>query len=745
MIGETISHYKILEKLGEGGMGVVYKAEDTKLKRTVALKFLPPELTRDPEAKQRFIHEAQAASALDYSNICTIYEIDETGDNQLFISMACYGGQNLREKIEKGPLKLEETIDIGIQIAQGLSKAHEKGIVHRDIKPGNILITEDGQVKIVDFGLAKLRGRTKLTKTGTALGTVAYMSPEQSRGKEVDHRTDIWSLGVVLYEMLTGQMPFKGDYEQAVVYSILNEEPEPITNLRSDVPTELQQVMQKAMQKEPTERYASMAELLTDLKSMKKDLQIEDARSLAEKEKPLPSIAVLPFVNMSADPEQEYFCDGMSEELINALTKIENLRVPARTSAFAFKGEKIDVREIGRKLSVATVLEGSVRKAGNRLRIAAQLINVADGYHLWSERFDRELDDVFAIQDEISMAIVNNLKVRLLRDEEEKLVKRHTRDPEAYNLYLKGLYFSFKASPEGMEKVLQYFRKAIDKDPDFALTYTGVANVFLALGIFSLRPTKEILPKAKAALDKALHLDDTLAEAHANAALMAFWIEWDWRAAENHFKKALALNPRLASCRAWYAWYQLAMGRFDKAISELKRAQELDPLMPLWYSQGTGIHLTVGNLDEAMNQFHKAIELDPNFGLAYFHVGRVYFLKGMMEEAISAFKKMLGLTPYPGWAECYLGMIYHLQGKKENAENLLEEIIERKKKTYVSSVCIAILCHELGKLELAYEFYEKAIEERDILMPFIKVHPEHEKHRSDPQFKSLLKKMSLDK
>jgi len=745
MVGLTISHYKILEKIGEGGMGVVYKAEDTKLKRTVALKFLPPEMTRDPEAKKRFVHEAQTASALEHNNICTIHEIDETEDGQMFIAMACYEGKSLKERIEHEPLKLEKTIDIAIQLGQGLSEAHVKGVVHRDIKPGNILISEDGQVKIVDCGLAKLRGRTKLTKTGTALGTVAYMSPEQSRGKEVDHRTDIWSLGVVLYEMLTGQMPFKGDYEQAVVYSILNEEPELITNLRRDVPTELQQVMQKAMQKEPTERYANLAELLTDLKSIRKNLQIEDARSLAETEKPLPSIAVLPFVNMSADPEQEYFCDGMAEELINALTKIENLRVPARTSAFAFKGEKIDVREIGRKLSVATVLEGSVRKAGNRLRIAAQLINVADGYHLWSERFDRELDDVFAIQDEISMAIVNNLKVRLLRDEEEKLVKRHTRNPEAYNLYLKGLYFSFKASPEGMEKALQYFREAIDKDPDFALPYTGVANVFLALGIFSLRPTKEVLPEVKAALNKALQLADTLAEAHANAALMAFWFEWDWRAAENHFKKALALNPKLASCRAWYAWYQLAMGRFDEAISELKRAQELDPLMPLWYSQGTGIHLTVGNLDEAMDQFHKAIELDPNFGLAYFHVGRVYFLKGMMEEAISAFKKMLGLTPYPGWAECYLGMIYHLQGKKENAENLLEELIERKKKSYVSSVCIAILCHELGKLELAYEFYEKAIEERDILMPFIKVHPEHEKHRSDPQFKSLLKKLSLNK
>jgi len=439
MINKIISHYKILEKLGEGGMGVVYKAQDTKLKRIVALKFLTPQALGNKEERIRFFNEAQTAALLDHPNICTIYEIDEVND-QIFIATAYVEGESLKQKLESGPLKLEEALKIAIQVAEGLKEAHDKDIVHRDIKSANIMVTNKGQAKIMDFGLAKSTVGIPETKTEVTMGTVAYMSPEQASGEDADQRTDIWSLGVVLYEMLSGQLPFKGDYNQALMYSILNQKPESIKTLRSNVPLELEQIINKALGKSPDSRYQSAKEICIELKNVSKS-------SESVKEKSQPSIAVLPFVNLSADPEQEYFCDGMAEEIINALTHVEGLRVVARTSAFSFRGKVIDIREIGKMLNVKTLLEGSVRKAGNQIRIAAQLVNVADGYHLWSERYDRDIgqlccpEDIFAIQDEISLAIVDNLKVKLFGEEKEKLIKRHTEDIDAYSLYLKGRYF----------------------------------------------------------------------------------------------------------------------------------------------------------------------------------------------------------------------------------------------------------------------------------------------------------------
>lgn len=401
LIGKTFSHYKIIEKIGEGGMGVVYKAEDTKLKRTAALKFLRPDLTRDTEAKERFIQEAQAAAALDHPNICTVYEIDET-EGHTCIAMAYVEGRSLKEKMAAGPFEWDEALGVISQVAEGLRAAHKKGITHRDIKPANIMLTEEGLAKIMDFGLAKLSWGADLTKTATVMGTVAYMSPEQARGEKVDQRTDLWSLGCVLYEMLAGQRPFRDVHDQATIYSILNEEPEPISRFRKDLPADAEKILEMCLRKDPQDRYGDMEALLSDLKPAARMDKTQTMRSLPRQEEP-PSVAVLPFVNMSADPEQDYFCDGLAEELINSLTKLKDIRVVARTSAFVFKGKAIDVREIGRKLNVEKVLEGSVRKSGNKLRITAQLINVADGYHLWSEKFDREMEDIFAIQDEISI------------------------------------------------------------------------------------------------------------------------------------------------------------------------------------------------------------------------------------------------------------------------------------------------------------------------------------------------------
>ena len=454
MIGQTISHYRILSKLGEGGMGVVYKAHDTKLGREVALKFLPGGLTGDPRARERFIYEAKAASGIDHPNICTIYEIDETDDHRIFIAMACYEGETLKQRIARGPLETGEILDVAIQIARGLARAHEAGIIHRDIKPANIIITTRGEVKIVDFGLSKLLGLAKLTRTGMTVGTAAYMSPEQARGEEIDQRTDIWSLGVVLYEMLTGLCPFRSEYEQALIYSILNEEPAPLGSLRPDIPEEMDQLVQKAMAKVPVERFRYAGELLAELSFLAKRREAESDRLLIGAAKALPSIAVLAFTNLSADKENEYFSDGLAEDIIDALTQVPGLRVMARTSAFAFRGKEADVREIGARLNVEHILEGSVRRSGSRLRVTAQLVKASDGYHVWSQRFDREMTDVFAIQDEISQAIVEKLRLRLSAG--RPLVKRYTENLAAYDLCLKARYHLLKMTQEGREAGRRY-------------------------------------------------------------------------------------------------------------------------------------------------------------------------------------------------------------------------------------------------------------------------------------------------
>jgi len=741
VIGKTLGHYRILEKVGQGGMGVVYKAEDTKLKRPVALKFLRTELTRDPEISARFMQEAQAAAALDHPNICSVYEISEA-DDQTYIAMAYVEGQSLKQKIQSGPLGIDEAMDITVQVAEALREAHGKGVIHRDIKPANVMLTEKGLVKIMDFGLAKLSWGEDLTRTAEILGTAVYMSPEQAGGKKVDCRTDIWSLGCVLYEMLAGRRPFEAGHDQAVIHAVLSEGFQPISRLRTGVPAEIEVIIHKCLQKDPRDRYQDAAALIEALGSVRQqDLPPSPAKAAAGPRHP--STAVLPFVDMSPQKDQEYFCDGIAEELINALTHIRDLRVVARTSAFAFKGKNIDVREIGKTLNVDTVLEGSIRKAGTRLRVTAQLISIEDGYHLWSEKFDREMEDIFAIQDEISTAIVDNLKVKLLADEKSAIKKRHTDNPEAYNLYLKGLYFVNKPSAEALHKALDCFSTAISIDPDFALAYAGTAYAYSSFGVLAFSQPADVYPKAKTALKRALELDDQLAEAHAEAALIAFYYDYDWAAAEDSFRRTFALNPGNALWHAAYAWHCLARGRFDQAAREIKLAQTLDPLLPLLYAFSIGIHDNIGRPDEAIEEFRRAVELDPNMGLAYFHVGIVYSRKKLMDKAILAFQKSMELAAYSGWAECNLGIVYLSAGQREKAEGILEELLQKKNTTYVSSFCIAMLWAALGNFDKAFEYMDKAIEERDSIMPLVHLYADIGDLRSDPRFGILLKKMNL--
>jgi serine/threonine protein kinase/Tfp pilus assembly protein PilF len=724
--------YKILTELGRGGMGVVYKAKDSRLKRMVALKFLPPDLTKDPEAKERFIQEAQAAAALDHPNICTVYEVDEEKD-QTFISMAYVEGRSLKERAKSGALDVEEAVDIAVQVAAGLKEAHEKGIVHRDIKPANIMLTEKGQAKITDFGLAKLSWGADLTKTSTIMGTVAYMSPEQARGEEVDHHTDIWSLGAMLYEMLTGKRPFQKSHEQALIYSILNEEPKPLSSFRSDIPKYLEQVVNKALQKDLELRYQNVQEFIQNLR---KTLPVTVTKAVK-------SIAVLPFTNMSADPEQEYFCDGMAEELINALTHIKDLRVVARTSAFSFKGKDVDIGEIGKKLRVDKVLEGSVRKAGNRLRITAQLINVEDGYHLWSERYDREMEDIFAIQDEVTLAIVDKLKVDLLGEGKAKLVKRHTEDSEAYNLYLKGRYFWNKRTGDGLKKAIEFFQKAIENDPSYAPAYSGLADSFSVLGFYGFSSPREAFPKAKAAAQKALEIDDTLDEAHASIAYISIFYDWNWDTAERSIKRALELNPGCPTAHHIYAAYFAIMGRFNEAIAEMKRSVEIDPLSIRLHTELGNYLGWSGRLDEAIEQLQKTLEMDQNFGLAHGHIGLCYAHKKRYEEAIRATQKAIEIMGKSPFFLGYLANIYAKAGKKKRAEEILHELEGISKKRYVPAVSVANIYAELGDFDKAFEWMKKAYEEHDVFMAMLKTRREFEKLRSNPRVKVLLKKIGL--
>jgi serine/threonine protein kinase len=524
MIGRTISHYEILEKLGEGGMGVVYKARDTKLDRIVAIKLLPPHMSSDPDAVKRFVHEAKTASAIDHQHIGTIYEIDETDDGSTFIVMAFYEGETLRERIDRDGITVTEALEIASQIASGLARAHEKGIVHRDVKPGNILIDDHGLVKIVDFGLAKLGSLTKMTVVGTTMGTVSYMSPEQARGDEVDHRSDIWALGVVLYEMVTGRVPFRGEYDQAVIYSILNIEPEPVISLRAGVPMELEGIIRKALSKDHEGRYQRMEDIRSDLESFLDKAPLNpDKDGFAERE---PSIAVLPFVNISADPENEYFSDGLAEELINALTRLKGLRVVARTSAFRFKGKETDIREIGRQLDVGSILEGSVRKSGNRLRITVQLINVDDGYHIWSDRFDRELEDIFDIQDEIARAVVDKLEVTLSLKPGKPIVKQYTDDFDAYSLYLKGLYNWNLMTPESWILSRECLEKAVAIDPDFAPAYAGLAVWYQSQAYWGEMRPVEAYEKSMENAKRALAIDEEMSMVHNVLACNYFLLDW---------------------------------------------------------------------------------------------------------------------------------------------------------------------------------------------------------------------------
>jgi len=699
----------------------------------------------DDQTRKRFVHEAQAASSLEHPNICSIHEIDETPDGRMFIVMPCYEGESLLTKIERGPLKLDDALEIAIQVASGLSKAYEKGIVHRDIKPGNIFMTSDGVAKIVDFGLAKLSGRTKLTRTGTSPGTVSYMSPEQLKGGDVDHRTDIWALGIVLYEMVTGETPFRGDYEQAMSYSIVNEAPKPIRSLHPDVPLEIERLIEKTLAKDPNERYQTSTELIGALRSLKKRSESSLVGVGASAAKALPSIAVLPFKDMSPQRDQEYFCEGIAEELINGLTQIEGLRVAARTSAFQFKGRDLDVRRIGRELGVESVLEGSVRKAANRLRITAQLVTVSDGYHLWSEKYDRDLEDIFAIQDEISLAIVEKLRGKLLKEEKSKLVKRYTDNEEAYSLYLKGRYYWNRRHEGGIQKAIELFQQAVEEDPLNAPAHVGTANCYCSASHLALVDPRLGYAKAKEAVAKALEIDDELPEAHASLGWIKTFHDWDWMGADVEYRRAIDLNPNYANAHYAYSLYLCVMGRYEEAFTEISRALEIDPV-DLVFNTIQACTLYWGRrYDAAREQFQKTLDMDPNYYLANLYLGLLLAGEKRWGEALELFKKALAVSPGSPFAVGSIGCALAASGRKEEALEMLGCLEELSKERFVGSHNKALIYLGLGALDKMFDYLERAFDERESWIAMLNTLPLYDDFRSDPRFIALVRRVGFQK
>jgi len=738
--GQTISHYEILEKLGEGGMGVVYKAIDKKLDRIVALKFLAAHLVSNDESRRRFIREAKAAAALQHPNICTVYEIDEF-NGQTFIAMAYLDGQELSGEIESGPIKVERLLDLAEQVARGLQEAHGKGVVHRDIKPANIMVTTQGQAVLMDFGLAQLaQGGSKLTKEGTSVGTSAYMSPEQTTGEKLDLRTDVWALGVVLYEMATGQLPFQGHYEQAILYSILNEAPQPITGVRTGLPVDLERIVNKCLAKRADERYQTIIDLLADLRALKRAAESGAGRRPSSGSKDTrASVAVLPFENRGRGDEDEYFSDGISEDITSALGKVERLQVAPRSMAFQFKGKRPTPKEVGAVLNVGHVLEGSVRRSGNRVRINVELIAIEEGYQVWSERYDRVMEDVFEIQDEISQAIVEKLKVRLVGREKELLAKRYTENLDAYNLCLRGRYYWYKRTDEAFQKAMGFYQQALAEDPGYALAQAGLADCYTVLGYYGVLPAKEAMPKARAAALKAIQIDAELAAAHTSIGGVE-GLHWNWGAAERAFQRAIELDSSYPLAHLWYAVNALMpVGRLEEAFAEWSRAAKLDPVTPFVNAGPGWILFLQRQYDRAIEELQKTLELDPNFFWTNFFLAMAYLQKGAYNKAIA----LLQRENESNWRDGHLGYAYAVSGEPDKARELIEELLAGSQREHQVPYHLAMIYFGLGETDKAFECLATACELHSFQLFWIKVHPMLDSVRSDPRFQAILRRMNL--
>src|SRR5438552_6787757 len=830
LVAKELGHYQVLSLLGAGGMGEVYLAEDTRLKRKVALKLLPTELTANQDRLRRFEQQAQAASGLNHPNIITIHEIGQV-DGLNFIVTEFIAGETLRQRLAMGQMNLPVVLDVAAQAASALAAAHAVGIVHRDLKPENIMLRPDGLIKVLDFGLAKLiEPRTSNvdteaatvarvdTKMGTVMGTAQYMSPEQARGLKVDARTDIFSLGVVLYEMLAGRAPFTGETTADIISLLLQKEPHPLSTLAPDTPGELQSIISKALRKDKDERYQTVKDLLIDLTTLKQELEFtaklersaapksrvsasiasggqssatidQSVASTLEVSKAHPtssaeylitgikqhklaavvallviaagvvglaaylrtrnpevnieSIAVLPFVNPNNDPNTEYLADGIPESIINSLSQLPNLKVMSRNSVFHYKGKEMDAQAVAKELKVRAVLTGRVTQRADGLSISVELINAQDNSQIWGQQYNRKLTDVFAIQEEIAKEISEKLRLRLTGEEKKRVTKRYTDNTEAYQLYLKGRYHLAKLTPPEIQTSISYFQQAIDLDPSYALAYAGLADAYRSFALVGEMPANEFFPKAKAAAQKAIEIDDTLAEAHAELGFTIFWYDWDWNAAENQLKRALDLNPNSADPHLFYAHLLSNTGRHAEGLAEVKRARELDPLDLRINSLEAQFLDHAGKPDEALALLQKNLELNPNNWFAHMFASSAYTEKGMFAEAVVEASKARELNRFNSQPTAQLGYAWAKSGKQAEARGVLEELLKRSAEHYVSPGNIALIYNGLDERDKTLQWLERGFEQRDVKMVFLKVEPKWNNLRSDSRFRDLLRRVGF--
>jgi serine/threonine-protein kinase len=735
--GTTVGHYRIVQRLGAGGMGDVYLADDTSLGRQVALKFLATHLSEHDHCRQRFVREAQAAAKLDHPNIVTVHDVGEN-DGRPYFAMARVDGRTLKDLISQSRFEIEDAIGIALQVAEGLRAAHEAGITHRDIKPSNILVDSHGRARIVDFGLASVRGTEHLTRTGSTLGTIGYMSPEQVRGDEVDGRSDLFSLGVVLYELLAGEPPFRADNEAATLYAIVNTDPTPLSEIRPDIPQSLQDVVNKALEKTPDQRYRTATDIIEDLSELR-----QDAVSSREETAGDNSIAVLPFTNLSADPEQEYFCDGIAEDIINDLTHIPGLRVVARTSAFAFKGRADDIRQIGKRLNVGCVLEGSVRKGGDRIRVSAQLINVASGYHVWSEKYDRDLKDIFVIQDDISHAIAEKLKVGLGSTDGIKTRAAGDTSFEAYQLYSQGRHQLNFRTGESITRALDFFKQSARLAPDYPLARVGLADAYFLLFAYDLMDPRKAIAHARVYAQRAINLDVNLADPHATLGGIHTYYDWSWSDAEAEFQRALELSPGHSTAHQWLGELLSFLGRHEEAEYHFGMSLRSDPLCEIVITMTGCHHLRMNRPQKALEYLLRAEELGSQNDTVFVMAGFAYLALGDQQSAVKQFDEACLRSHDSTYAVAMTGHARALMGDRAAAEKALRQLETLGRSTYVSRSYLAALQHDLGDEKAALSYLRDSIRRRDSESVFLAIMPYYSSLRSDPALAALLSLLEL--